>query len=268
MDTGANPEEELFRFRFGFARLVASPMDLAILTFKFREEYSVYWAQGAKNSHPLQSAPVALIQGIYEQRPEMARKILRERIFTTAPMSEALRETVKVCAKRIDAGISELEIPSGAIELTLPSSPLAPPRPPSIPSMEQARWLAQSVARENKPLYLRDRAIGAVLVSRDGELLAHSVNTNAINRFCHAEINLLRQLQSGGVRRIPAGASLYVTLKPCRMCAAMILAYSEDPSTIHVYFDEDDPGTNARRTALDLFSQPIQKQLLDPLSVF
>jgi tRNA(Arg) A34 adenosine deaminase TadA len=99
------------------------------------------------------------------------------------------------------------------------------------------------------------------LFSKEGELLAHAVNTNARNRFCHAEINLLRELHFRGLKGIPAGASLYVTLKPCRMCAAMILSFCENSESIRVFYDENDPGPNARRTALDLSPFQLQVQL-------
>jgi tRNA(Arg) A34 adenosine deaminase TadA len=237
-------------------------LDLAILEFFHRDQRTVYWAEAARNAPPFLTAPAVLIQGIYEKNPEFARKILRGRIYASGPMTDALHGLVKVCAKRIDTDVSleqlQTRIAEDGVEVfTVPiSTPTA--CPPSASPMDRARRLAHNVERGEKPLYQRDRAIGAVLLSKENELIAHAVNTNAVNRFCHAEINLLRELHSRGFGGIPAGASLYVTLKPCRMCAAMILEFCEDRRSIRVFYDEDDPGPNARRTALDLSPDPIQ----------
>lgn len=238
--------------------------DLALLEFSYRDRRTVYWSKAEQGALSFLSAPAILIQGIYELNPEMARKILRERIYTSAPMTDALHAMVKVCAKRIDVNVSldglQNRISTDAVEVRELPPPAEAPKPLVAAPMEQARWLAQTVSRESKLLYERDRAIGAVLVSAAGELLAHAVNTNARNRTCHAEMNLLRQLSFGGIRAIPREAKLYVTRKPCKMCAAMILSFCEDPKSNRVIYDEDDPGTNAQRTALDLSPYPIQER--------
>src|SRR4051794_7209716 len=52
------------------------------------------------------SAIVILIQGIYEADPQMARKILRNPIFSTATPTEMCLGMVKVAAKRVHFGIS------------------------------------------------------------------------------------------------------------------------------------------------------------------
>ncbi|MDR3606695.1 MAG: Bd3614 family nucleic acid deaminase [Oligoflexia bacterium] len=236
--------------------------DLALLTSSRGDQHTVYWSQAARQAPPFLSAPAVLIQGLYERETEMARKILRERIYTNAPMNEALRGLVKVCAKRIDVDVPkdvlQTRLSQDAIRIDPPPLPeIAEPGPGS--PMAQARWLAQSVARGKAPLYASDRPIGAVLVSQQGELLAYGANTNARNRSCHAEMNLLRTLYARTGKPIPAGSTLYVTLKPCRMCAGMIWDFCEDARTIRVLYDENDPGPHAQRTALDLSPVPIQE---------
>ena len=109
------------------------------------------------------------------------------------------------------------------------------------------------------PRHLRDRAVIAMLVSRDGTLLDAARNTNARNRCLHAEVNLLSRWLPGfaarddwldpseeatmtgggggegggkdrrqgtdslGVAhaRLPSGARMLVTTQCCRMCAAL-----------------------------------------------
>ena len=109
------------------------------------------------------------------------------------------------------------------------------------------------------PRHLRDRAVIAMLVSRDGTLLDAARNTNARNRCLHAEVNLLSRWLPGfaarddwldpseeatmtgggggegggkdrrqgtdslGVAhaRLPPGARMLVTTQCCRMCAAL-----------------------------------------------
>ncbi len=69
--------------------------------------------------------------------------------------------------------------------------------------------------------------VGAVVVSADGELLARAHNRRESDGdpLAHAELLAIRQAarEVGGWRLV--GATLYVTLEPCAMCAgALVLA--------------------------------------------
>jgi len=69
--------------------------------------------------------------------------------------------------------------------------------------------------------------VGAVVVSADGELLARAHNRRETDGdpLAHAELLAIRQAarEVGGWRLV--GATLYVTLEPCAMCAgALVLA--------------------------------------------
>lgn len=69
--------------------------------------------------------------------------------------------------------------------------------------------------------------VGAVVVSADGELLAraHNRRESGGDPLAHAELLAIRQAarEVGGWRLV--GATLYVTLEPCAMCAgALVLA--------------------------------------------
>jgi tRNA(Arg) A34 adenosine deaminase TadA len=79
--------------------------------------------------------------------------------------------------------------------------------------------------------------IGALLVSRQGEVLAMGLNNSTENKTYHAELNLLQAYaKSGG--GMPAGSFLYSSLKPCDMCAAMI---KQLLPCCTVIYSQDDP---------------------------
>jgi tRNA(adenine34) deaminase len=101
--------------------------------------------------------------------------------------------------------------------------------------------------------------VGAVLVSREGELLAkdHNRIISLCDPTAHAEILVLRE----GAKRLGnyrlLGCKLYVTLEPCAMCAyAMVLARiaelifsTLDPKTgacVSLYQIPNDPRLNHR----------------------
>ena len=93
--------------------------------------------------------------------------------------------------------------------------------------------------------------VGAVLV-REGAVLAHSGNRTI--RDCdptaHAEICVLRAAAHAlGNYRLP-GATLYVTIEPCAMCAgAMIQA-----RIARVVYGADDPKGGAVRSCFEVLS--------------
>ena len=97
--------------------------------------------------------------------------------------------------------------------------------------------------------------VGAVLVAEDGTVLAESGNTSiaADDPTGHAEICVLRSAgRRVGNYRLP-GATLYVTLEPCPMCAsAMVHA-----RIARVVFGAADPRTGACGSVFDLARSPL-----------
>jgi tRNA(adenine34) deaminase len=95
----------------------------------------------------------------------------------------------------------------------------------------------------------RDVPIGAVIV-RDGELLAAAHNERELRQdpTAHAEILALREAaQALGSWRV-LGATLYVTLEPCAMCAgAIVLA-----RVPRVVYGATDPKAGACGSVLDV----------------
>ncbi|MGK5082513.1 Bd3614 family nucleic acid deaminase [Bdellovibrionota bacterium FG-1] len=207
------------------------------------------------------SAVVRLIEGIWEQKPEHARRILRRKIFTTAPhLGEIDFGAVKVAAKRIAWGLAPpspwpghwIELKpsldtSGWVDLaTIPS--FAADRTPAD-YMQLARDLAARVQIQSAK-YLSDRRIAALLVSPEGKLLSAAFNSSAQNRIRHAEVNLIRGYCGATQRSLAAGTQLYTTLKCCKMCAGMIWDAASNPMHLTVFYDEEDSGPMGRSTVL------------------
>lgn len=90
--------------------------------------------------------------------------------------------------------------------------------------------------------------VGAVLV-RDGEMIGEGMNRNIVDRdaSAHAEIVCLRAAgQQLANHRFP-GATLYVTLEPCVMCAGAIV----HARIGRVVYAAIDPKTGAAGSVFD-----------------
>jgi tRNA(Arg) A34 adenosine deaminase TadA len=93
-------------------------------------------------------------------------------------------------------------------------------------------------------------AIGAILVHSDGTIAGWSTNSNRRNKSQHAEVNLIQSyFARNKVDRLPNGAHIYSTLKPCAMCAAMIVSCAGQ--SYRVIYGQNDSGDFAANTALD-----------------
>jgi tRNA(adenine34) deaminase len=95
--------------------------------------------------------------------------------------------------------------------------------------------------------------VGAVVV-RDGRILGEGFNcpVSTADPTAHAEIRALRAAAAqAGNYRLP-GATLYVTLEPCAMCAGAIL----HARIAQVVFGAADVKTGAAGSVVDLFAEP------------
>lgn len=112
--------------------------------------------------------------------------------------------------------------------------------------MEAALELARQAAT------LDEVPVGAVVV-QDGEIVGRGCN-QPISRHdptAHAEIVALRAAAAQlGNYRLP-GATLYVTLEPCVMCAGAIM----HARIARVVFGARDPKTGAAGSVVDLFAE-------------
>jgi len=102
--------------------------------------------------------------------------------------------------------------------------------------------------------------VGAVLV-KDGDIVGEGWNHNigTHDPTAHAEIGALRDAgKRVGNHRLP-GASLYVTLEPCAMCAGAIV----HARIARVVFAADDPKTGAAGSVFDTLVSPLHNHRVE-----
>lgn len=129
------------------------------------------------------------------------------------------------------------------------TSPIAPDETPDEHWMRHALVLAERAVQENDEI-----PVGAVVVSAEGEVLGEGWNRNITEHdpTAHAEIVAMRQAgrRLGNHRLL--GATLYITLEPCAMCAmAMVHA-----RIARVVYGAADPKTGAAGSVFDLLADP------------
>ena len=96
--------------------------------------------------------------------------------------------------------------------------------------------------------------VGAALVGPDGALLARAGNRTRerSDPTAHAELLVIRAAcQALNSERLP-GASLYVTLEPCAMCAAGIAA----ARIARLYYAASDPKSGGVAHGARVFTHP------------
>lgn len=90
--------------------------------------------------------------------------------------------------------------------------------------MSHSDWMAYALEQAELAGELGEVPVGAVIV-RDGEIIGRGFNRpiSACDPSAHAEIQALRHaaLQTGNYRL--SGATLYVTIEPCHMCAGALV---------------------------------------------
>jgi tRNA(adenine34) deaminase len=102
--------------------------------------------------------------------------------------------------------------------------------------------------------------VGAVLV-RYGEIVGEGWNHNigTHDPSAHAEIGALRDAgRRTGNYRLP-GATLYVTLEPCAMCAGAIV----HARIARVVFGAQDPKTGAAGSVFDTLISPLHNHRVE-----
>jgi tRNA(adenine34) deaminase len=111
-------------------------------------------------------------------------------------------------------------------------------------------WMGSALAEADEAARLGEVPVGALLVGPDGEELAraHNLRESLSDPTAHAEILVLR----AGSHRLRSwrleGATLYVTLEPCPMCAGALL----QARVARVVFGCEDPKAGALVTLFAL----------------
>lgn len=118
--------------------------------------------------------------------------------------------------------------------------------------MDDELWMAEALALAFEAGAADEVPVGAVVVL-DGQIIGRGFN-QPISRHdptAHAEIMALRDAATRlGNYRLP-GATLYVTLEPCAMCAGAIM----HARIARVVFGARDPKTGVAGSVLDLFGE-------------
>lgn len=220
-----------------------------------REGDRLWLARGPWRPERADTPLLRLIRGIWRVWPAQALRLLRLPIGADRPLHRLEREAVRVAAKRarevgppaparcvIDVSAAGRRLGRGA--------GLGPP--PGLADgepLELAERLA-GLTRRTGPRWRQDRAVGAVLVLPDGAVGAWARNTGGRSRVRHAELELVRRWTAAR-GRLPPGSKVVVSLQPCRMCAAAIVAASEGEAGVEVIYGAPDPGKHAAHTWLD-----------------
>jgi tRNA(Arg) A34 adenosine deaminase TadA len=231
-------------------------------------EQTIFWAAEQPAPFRPSSAVVKLIQFLFDERIDLSFFILRQRIFTTAELTPMDRGIIKLAAKRgtgnitpRDHGLSLAEDQWRALgtkEQWFLQSPhelvVKPLSVNSVRTKQEAllslQELEQQVPR-GEILHDFHRPLAAIVTDAEGFILDYSVNANSKNKTLHAEVRMIQGFFSRRQKPLPKGSRVYVSLKPCQMCAAMLAHACEDPTSLQVYFREDDPGIRAKNTVLD-----------------
>ena len=113
------------------------------------------------------------------------------------------------------------------------------------------QFMQQAIEQAKLAALAGEVPVGAVVV-RDGRVISSAFNKpiSTHDPSAHAEMLALRAAaQSEENYRLP-GATLYVTLEPCTMCAGAMLHARVD----RVVYGAADPKTGAAGSVLDVFS--------------
>jgi tRNA(adenine34) deaminase len=120
-------------------------------------------------------------------------------------------------------------------------------------------YMGEALAQAREALTAGEVPVGAVMVDREGEILARAFNRpiSLNDPTAHAEVLALRQGAAAlGNYRLP-GVSLYVTIEPCIMCVgaliharvARLVFGAKDPKAgacVSVFRLPEDPRLNHR----------------------
>jgi len=113
--------------------------------------------------------------------------------------------------------------------------------------------MAEALKEARQAVQTGEVPVGAVLV-HEGEVLAraHNLRETLQDPSAHAEMLVLREAARNLRRWRLTGASLYVTLEPCAMCAgALILARID-----RLVYGADDPKAGACGSVFDIVREP------------
>ena len=120
-------------------------------------------------------------------------------------------------------------------------------------SEDDVRFMTEALALARSGAAQDEVPVGAVVVA-DGQIIGRGFNQpiGTLDPTAHAEVMALRDAAACvGNYRLP-GATLYVTVEPCAMCAGAI----QHARIGRVVFGAQEPKTGACGSVVDLFAEP------------
>lgn len=232
-------------------------------------DQKIYYARFPQGQMAPSSAVVKLLQNIFEMKQDLSFFVLRNKIYTTAQPSERDRGMVKVLAKKVQFGVQACDfswkgegfklIPVAADEeivfSTLERKCFKAEDDAKFLSQDQieSELIVRILSQERgSVLHDYDRPIAAALVDSQSRPILWALNSNRKNKSLHAEINLLQTFYDLKKGKVPLGYSIFVTHKPCKMCAGMIVDFCEAGEKAAVHYLNEVTGSLSRWTALDV----------------
>lgn len=227
----------------------------------------VYFARCPKDLQGPSCATTKLIQFLFDEFVDQSFFILRNRIFTTEILTPMAEGMVQLAAKRATGKVLArdhvVEAPRQWIEMGSKDQHFLKSRHEMELEWKAPEWIHDAIEAQ---YYLQDlisriprgdvlhdfnRPIAVFICAPSGKLLSWAVNNNSKNKTLHAEVTALMKYFETYGRKLPSHTKIYVSMKPCRMCAGMIVNMMENPDEIEVIYFQDDPGPLARNTELE-----------------
>jgi tRNA(Arg) A34 adenosine deaminase TadA len=182
--------------------------------------------------------------------PGQALSLLRNRIFVDRPLSPVCEGMIKVAAKRFEV-VGPEEWDSRFTSFTGDRNPVTPPTTSTLThTREPPSGAVEELLADLKLKSDGFPRVSSVLLDPEGKVLLASWSMTASDRTAHAEVNLVEAWFTLHSQSVPSGSSLHVSLRPCAMCAAQILALTGIPSGLRVVFHEEDPGPASKNSCL------------------
>lgn len=125
--------------------------------------------------------------------------------------------------------------------------------PESTFSPDDIHWMRHALALAQQAADMQEVPVGAVIV-RDGKILGQGFNhpISGCDPTAHAEIAALRDACSREKNYRLPGATLYVTIEPCAMCAGALVHARID----RVVFGATEPKAGAAISTQRFFEAP------------